>query len=423
MLFWISHAFLSTIILLTYIADIALSQKHINFFMSNNFKTFLKHTAKDFHNQSVNPPIVRASTIIFKSMNDIRKTQNKYKKDPTGGHFDYGRQGTSTTHVLQKILSKLEECHHVFLTPTGFGAVFLAIFSVVRPGDEILVADPVYSPTRLLTEDYLKEYGVKTVFYDPHNLDSLKKIINKKTKLIFVENPGSNTFEFQDLSKILLIAKKNKIFTAIDNTWATPYFFKPLKLGFDMSIISATKYYSGHSDVMGGSLAVNKKLFKLIEKTQKITGLRLSPDDAYLITRGLRTLDVRLDRHQENAKKVAKFLSKFKNIKLLYPYKQDSLNFRMWKKYYSGASGLMGLKIKSKSKKSVDKFVNSLKLFGYGYSWGGFESLALHQQSREQGKRQFLDLKNDEHLVRLHIGLEDPEDLIQDLKKSIKFIK
>ena len=391
--------------------------------MTNTFKTFLKHTAKDFHNQSVNPPIVRASTIIFKSMNDIRKTQNKYKKNPTGGHFDYGRQGTSTTHILQKILSKLEESYHVFLTPTGFGSVFLAIFSVVRPGDEILVADPVYSPTRLLTEDYLKEYSIKTVFYDPHDLTSLKKKINKKTKLIFVENPGSNTFEFQDLSKIISIAKKNKIFTAIDNTWATPYFFKPIKLGFDMSIISATKYYSGHSDVMGGSLAVNKKLFKLIEKTQKITGLRLSPDDAYLITRGLRTLDVRLDRHQENAKKVAAFLSKFKNIKLLYPYKKGSINFRMWKKYYSGASGLMGLKIKSKNKKSVDKFVNSLKLFGFGYSWGGFESLVLHQQSKEKGKRKFLNLNKDEHLVRLHIGLEDPKDLIQDLKKSIKFIK
>ena len=143
--------------------------------MTNTFKTFLKHTAKDFHNQSVNPPIVRASTIIFKSMKDIRKTQNKYKKNPTGGHFDYGRQGTSTTHILQKILSKLEESYHVFLTPTGFGAVFLAIFSVVRPGDEILVADPVYSPTRLLTEDYLKEYGIKTVFYNPHDLGSLKK--------------------------------------------------------------------------------------------------------------------------------------------------------------------------------------------------------------------------------------------------------
>ena len=227
--------------------------------MSYSFKTFLKHTAKDFHNQSVNPPVVRASTIIFKSMQDIRKTQKKNIKDPTGGHYDYGRQGTSTTHVLSKILTKLEESYHVFLTPTGFGSVFLAIFSVVRPGDEIIVADPVYSPTRLLTKDYLKEFNIKTKFYNPHDLNSIKKNISKKTKLIFVECPGSNSFEFQDLSKIISIAKKNKIFTAIDNTWGTPYFLKPIKLGFDMSIVSATKYYSGHSDVMGGSLAVNKK--------------------------------------------------------------------------------------------------------------------------------------------------------------------
>ena len=391
--------------------------------MSKSFKTFLKHTAKDFHNHSVNPPVVRASTIIFKSMNDIRRTQAKSKRDPLGGHFDYGRQGTSTTHILSKILTRLEESYHVFLTPTGFGAVFLAIFSLVRPGDEILTADPVYNPTRMLTQDYLTEFGVKTTFYNPHDLNSIKKNITKKTKLIFVENPGSNTFEFQDLSKIISIAKKNKILTVIDNTWATPYFLKPIKLGFDMAIVSATKYYSGHSDVMGGSLAVNKKVFKQIEKAQKITGLRLGPDDAYLITRGLRTLDVRLEKHQENAKKVAAFLSKNKKLKLLYPYKKGSFNYKMWKKYYSGASGLMGLKIKSKNKKSVIKFVNSLKLFGYGYSWGGFESLALHQGKSERGNRKFLNLDKDERLVRLHIGLEDPNDLIADIKQALRHLK
>tara|TARA_B100001173_G_scaffold152032_1_gene131822 strand:- start:174 stop:1349 length:1176 start_codon:yes stop_codon:yes gene_type:complete len=391
--------------------------------MVNSFKTFLKHTAKDFHNQSVNPPIVRASTIIFKSMNDIRKTQAKYKKDPRGGYFDYGRQGTSTTHILQKILSKLEESYHTFLTPTGFGSVFLAIFSVVRPGDEILTVDPVYNPTRMLTKDYLNEFGIKTTFYNPHDLKTISKNITNKTKLIFVENPGSNTFEFQDLSKVLQIAKKNKILTAIDNTWATPYFFKPIKLGFDMAIVSATKYYSGHSDVMGGSLAVNKKVFKHVEKAQKITGLRLGPDDAYLITRGLRTLDVRLDKHYENAMKVAAFLSKDKRIKLLYPYRKGSENYKMWKKYYSGASGLMGLMIKARNKKSVIKFVNSLKLFGYGYSWGGFESLAIHQGKSERGNRKYLSLKKDERLVRLHIGLEDPNDLIADLKQALRYVK
>ena len=391
--------------------------------MDKSFKTFLKHTAKDYYNQSVNPPVVRASTIIFKTMNELRKTQAKGKKNPTGGHFDYGRQGTSTTYILQQMLKRMEDCYHVFLTPTGFGSVFLSIFSVVRPGDEILVADPVYYPTRLLTEDFLKPFNIKTIFYNPHDLNTLKKKITNKTKLIYVESPGSNSFEFLDLSKILSIAKKYKLFTAIDNTWATPYFLKPIQLGFDMSIVSATKYYSGHSDVMGGSLAVNKKVFKYVEKANKITGLRLGPDDAYLIIRGLRTLDVRLDKHQENAKKIANFLSKNKKVKLLYPYKKGSYNYKMWKKYYSGASGLMGLKIKSKSKKSVLKFVNSLKLFGYGYSWGGFESLALQQEFRELGNRKYLGLAKDEHLVRLHIGLEDPNDLINDLKRSLKFIK
>jgi cystathionine beta-lyase len=400
-----------------------LSPSVIKFFMSSSFKTFLKHTAKDFHNQSVNPPVVRASTIIFKSMQHIRKTQAKALKNPTGGHYDYGRQGTSTTYILQKILTKLEESYHVFTTPTGFGAVFLAIFSVTRPGDEIIVADPVYSPTRLLTENFLKEFNIKTTFYNPHDLKTLERAITKKTKLIFVENPGSNSFDFQDLGKIISIAKKNKILTVMDNTWGTPYYLKPIKLGFDMSIVSATKYYSGHSDVMGGSLAVNKKVFNQVKNAERITGLRLGPDDAYLITRGLRTLDVRLDRHRENAKKVAEFLSKNKRFKLLYPYKKDSYNFRMWKKYYSGASGLMGLKIKSKNINSVRKFVNSLKLFGYGYSWGGFESLALHQEFRETGARKYLKLAKDEHLVRFHIGLEDPKDLIADIKQALKHLK
>ena len=392
--------------------------------MGNSFKTFLKHTAKDFHNQSVNPPVVRASTIIFKSMQDIKKTQNKYLKDPVSGNFDYGRQGTSTTYALQQILRKIEECYKVYLTPTGFGAIFLGVLSVVKPDDEILVTDSVYSPSRLLTETYLKKFNIRAIFYNPNDFNDLKSKITKKTKLIFVENPGSNTFEFQDLSKIVALAKKNKIYTAIDNTWGTPYFFKPIKLGFDMSIVSATKYYSGHSDVMGGSLAISKRVFKLVEATNKVSGLRLGPDDAYLILRGIRTLDVRLDKHQENALKISKFLSKQKKIiKVFYPFKKGSQNYKLWKKYYSGASGLLGFKIKSKNKNSVLKFVNSLKLFGYGFSWGGFESLALYQTHQALGKRQFTRINTDEHIIRMHIGLEDPKDIIDDIKQALKFIK
>ena len=392
--------------------------------MKTNLRTFIKHTAKDFHNQSVNPPVVRASTIIFKNLQEIEKAEKKYLKNPRSGNFNYGRQGTPTTYALQKVLQEMEECYKVYLTPTGFGAVFLAVLSVVQPGDEILVTDSVYSPTRLLTQDYLKKFNIKSIFYNPLNLNDLKNKVSKKTKLIFVENPGSNTFEFQDLKKIITLAKKNNIFTAIDNTWATPYLLKPIKLGFDMSIVSATKYYSGHSDVMGGSLAINKKVFKLVEPTNRVSGLRLSPDEAYLVLRGIRTLDVRLDKHHLNALKVANFLSKHKKIlNVYYPYKKKSQNYKMWKKYYSGASGLMGLKVKSKNTKTVKNFINSLKLFGHGYSWGGFESLALYQSQRQLGARNYTNLKKNEHIIRLHIGLEDPKDIINDLKQGLKKIK
>jgi len=403
--------------------DIALSIKY-QYYMKTNLRTFIKHSAKDFHNQSVNPPVVRASTIIFKNLQDIEKAENKYSKDPRSGNFNYGRQGTSTTYALQKILQEMEQCYKVYLTPTGFGAVFLAILSLVEPGDEILVTDSVYSPTRLLTQDYLKKFKVKSIFYDPKNFNDIKNKISNKTKLIFVENPGSNTFEFQDLKKIISLAKKRKIYTAIDNTWGTPYLIQPIKLGFDMSIVSATKYYSGHSDVMGGTLAVNKKVFKLVESTNRVTGQRLSPDDAYLILRGIRTLDVRMDKHHSNALKVAKFLAKQKKVaKVFYPLKKNSQSYKLWKKYYTGASGLMGLRIKSKNKPSVKNFVNSLKLFGYGYSWGGFESLALYQNQRQLGARSYTNLNKDEHIIRLHIGLEDPSDIINDLKQALKKIK
>ena len=391
--------------------------------MAESFKTFLKHTYKDFKTRSVNPPLVRTSTMVFKSMFDLRQVQKKNFKNPRGGHFEYGRQGTTTTFELEKILTKLEDSYYTFLTPTGFGSVFLCLFSILRPGDEIIIADPIYSPTRLLTENYLKEFNISTKFYDPNNLNTIKDNFTSKTKLIYVENPGSNTFEFQDLTKIILFAKKKNILTAIDNTWATPYFLKPIKIGFDFSIVSATKYYSGHSDVMGGSLAVSKRVFNKVMKAQNMTGLRLSPDDAYLIMRGIRTLDIRLDKQQDNAIKIAKFLSKKKNIKVLYPYKKNTKNYKFWKKYYSGSSGLMGIKIKAENKKSVDKFVNSLKLFGHGYSWGGYESLALHQEINEQGNRKYLKLNKNEYIVRLHIGLEDSKDLIKDINKSLRFLR
>ena len=392
--------------------------------MKKSIKTFLKTAGKDNIARSANPAIVRASTIFFDTIQEMRKHQKDIAKGKKVKHWDYGRQGSQTTIQLQNILKELEQAHSVFLTQTGFGAVVLAIMSVCRPGDEIVISDCVYRPTQKLTSQLLVEFNIKAIWYNPNSFEDLKNKVTKKTKLIYVENPGSNTFEFQDLGKIVALAKRKKIYTAIDNTWGTAYYLKPIKLGFDMSIVSATKYYSGHSDVMAGTLAVSKKVYKKVWWYNHLSGYRLSADDAYLVIRGLRTLDLRLEKHQENTKTVIKWLHKQKKIaKILYPYKTSSTDYKLWKKHYSGASGLLGIIIKSKSKTSVYKFVNSLELFGIGYSWGGYSSLAVYNDPVEMGNRLFFKLEKNHHLIRMHIGLEDPKDLINDLKKSLRLIK
>ncbi len=397
--------------------------------MKKSIKTYLKRPSKDNTNRSANPSVTRASTILFESMQELKKHELKIKQNKKITHYSYGRYGSSTTIELENILKELENAYHVFLTGTGFGGIALALMSLCRPGDEILVSDNVYGPTKEISEKLLKEFNINALFYNPDSFDDLKEKITEKTKMILVENPGSITFEFQDLSKIVRLAKKNNILTLLDNTWGTPLYLRPLELGFDMSFCSATKYFSGHSDAMGGSLAVNKKVFKKIMFFYKLSGYRMAADEAYLIIRGLRTLDTRLKQHYENTKIVINFLKKQKKIiEILYPHKPSSKNYKLWKKYYSGATGLFSIVIKSKNKPSVIKFVNSLELFGIGYSWGGFESLAILQELRaikdeySQGRR-FFRFKKDEHIVRLHIGLEEPKDLIADLKKSLRYVK
>ena len=385
--------------------------------------TKLKILAQDKISRSANPAVVRNSTVFFKNVQELLKHENLVKKGSKVNFYEYGRAGSQTTIALQNFISDLEAAHTTFLTSTGFGAVALAIMSICRPGDEIVVTDAVYAPTRMITSKLLKDFKIKTHFYNPKSIKSLQLKINKRTKMIFVENPGSNTFEFQDLSKIIKIAKQRKIITAIDNTWGTPFFIKPLKLGFDMSISSGTKYLSGHSDVMLGSLAVNKKVYEKVRFCNKLFGYRASPDDAYLVLRGLRTLDIRLKKHEENTKKIVNFLKKEKKIcEILYPHKKGSENYENWKKYYSGSTGLFSVIIKSKNRNSIYKFINSLKLFGIGQSWGGFESLVLYQSHVIQ--RVYKNyIKPNHHIVRFHIGLEDPKDLIEDLRKAIKKIR
>ena len=398
--------------------------------MKKSISTFLKPPVKDNTNRSANPPVTRASTILFNSMQEMYKHELKIKRHKKVSHYTYGRYGSTTTIELENILKELEQAYHVFLTGTGFGGIALALMSLCRPGDEILVSDNVYGPTKEISQELMKEFDVIAKFYNPVSIKDLREKITNKTKIILVENPGSNTFEFQDLSKITQIAKRKKILTLLDNTWGTPLYLKPLKIGFDMSFCSATKYYSGHSDAMGGSLAVNKKVFKKIMFFYKLSGYRMSADEAYLVIRGLRTLDIRLKQHYENTKIVINFLKSQKKIKeILYPYNPSSKNYKLWKKYYSGSTGLFSIVIKSKKKSSVISFVNSLKLFGIGYSWGGFESLAIFQEIKSSKKdeylkgRQFYRFKKDEFIVRLHIGLEDPKDLIEDLKQGLKKIK
>jgi cystathionine beta-lyase len=390
--------------------------------MKKSISTLLKHSSFSKINRSANPAVVRASTILFDSMQELASHEKKILNDKPITHYTYGRYGSQTTIELQKIIKELEQAHHVFLHSTGFGSVSLAFMALCKSGDEALVADNVYYPTREITEKLLPKYNIKTKFYDPNNIKDLQNKITKKTKLIFVENPGSITFEFQDLKEIIKLANKKNITTVMDNTWGTPLFFKPLSIGFDASISSATKYFSGHSDAMGGTLSVNKKTYDKIKFCDKLLGSRLSADEAYLIIRGVRTLDIRLKAHQENTIKVINFLKKQKKIKeILYPHKKGSKNYKMWKKYYSGATGLLSIVVRAKSKVSVFKFVNKLELFGIGYSWGGFESLAIYHDISKS--RNFYKFGKNEHLVRLHIGLEDPQDLIADLKKSLKNIK
>jgi cystathionine beta-lyase len=390
--------------------------------MKKSISTLLKHSSFNKINRSANPPVVRASTILFDSMQELASHEKKILNDKPITHYAYGRYGSQTTIELQKIVKELEQAHHVFLHSTGFGSVSLAFMALCQAGDEVLVADNVYYPTREITEKLLPKYNITTKYYDPNNIKDLQNKITKKTKLIFVENPGSITFEFQDLKEIVRLGKKNNIITAMDNTWGTPLYFKPLSLGFDVSISSATKYLSGHSDAMGGTLAVNKKTYSKVKFCDKLLGSRLSADEAYLIIRGARTLDIRLKAHSENTKKIVNFLKKQKKIKeVLYPHKPGSINYKMWKKYYSGATGLLSIVIKAKSKSSVFKFVNKLELFGIGYSWGGFESLAIYHDISKI--RNFYKFEKNDHLVRIHVGLEDPKDLITDLKNSLKNIK
>jgi cystathionine beta-lyase len=358
----------------------------------------------------VNPPVWRASTILFDSVADMRAAN-----PPRDGRLHYGRSGTPSQWALAEALTELEPgAAGTRLFPSGAAAVSAALLTVLRPGDELLMVDSAYAPTRFFCDGLLKQFGVTTRYYDPLIGGGIAELIGGATRAIFLESPGSLTFEVQDVPAICRIAQERGIVTLIDNTWATPLLFPAIEAGVDFAILACTKYVVGHSDAMLGSVTTTEEHWPYLCETSRMLGQHVSPDDAFLGLRGLRTMGVRLKRHEENALQVARWLAEQPQVaKVLHPALPDCPGHELWARDFRGASGLFSFVLNGGKDGARARLIDGLRHFGIGYSWGGFESLALPidpERSRSVRKPQ-----EDGPTVRLHIGLEDPQDLIDDL--------
>ena len=368
------------------------------------------------HYGSVNTPVYRTSTVLFDNMQSLRSSM----KEKNQG-IVYGRFGTPTTFAFEEAIAELEEGGKSVATSSGKAAIVASLIAFLESGDHLLMVDCVYGPTRTFAINILSKFGIETTFFDSNIGINIKKLIKKNTKVIYLESPGSLTFEVQDLRAISKIAKRFNIITMIDNTWATPIYLKPITLGIDISIHAATKYIVGHSDAMLGVITTRPDIHKIVRSTAHALGAAPGSDDLFLGLRGLRTLGIRLEKHQENALKLIDFLSNQSQIKnILYPAYYKSKDYNMWKNTYTGASGLFGIELENYNQKLVDNFINSLSLFGIGYSWGGFESLII--QSKLKSIRSIKNW-NGKVLLRIHAGLEDYSDLINDLKNALQVLK
>ena len=363
----------------------------------------------------VNTPVVRASTVVFESVAAMRDATDRVfqKHEKT---LYYGRRGTPTHWTLQEAVTDLAGGADTVLTPSGLSACTVAILGCVKAGDHILVTDSVYEPTRNFCTGYLKSFGVETTFYDPLIGAGIAALMKPNTTLVFCESPGSLTFEIQDLPAIAAAAHAGGAKVAVDNTWASPLFCQPLALGADISIEAGTKYIVGHSDALIGTITGTAEAIVGVHKASGALGMAVSPDDAYLATRGLRTLAVRLARHQDSALTVARWLQSQPEVaRVLYPALPEDPGHALWKRDFSGASGLMGVLFKQTSKAAVDALIDGMELFPLGFSWGGFESL-IAPVTPTRTARPWTDPTPG---VRLHIGLEDVTDLIEDLDKGL----
>ena len=360
----------------------------------------------------VNVPIWRASTHLYDNVAALEAG----KSSNADGRFFYGRRGSPTQWSLAEALTEMEPgAHGTMLYPSGVAAIACALLSVLKAGDVLLMTDNAYDPSRSLADGFLKRFGVETRYFDPLTTD-YETLFCDRTKAILLESPGSLTFEVQDIPAICAAAKKRDVVTLLDNTWATSYFHTALDKGIDMAILSCTKYIVGHSDVMMGSVTTHAKYWTRLRQTAQQLGQTVSPDDAYLASRGLRTLSVRMKAHAASALQIAKWLQTQPDVAAVYhPALPECPGHAIWKRDFTGASGLFSFIHKGDAATGA-AFVDALDLFGIGYSWGGFESLALPVQPEKY--RSAVAWEKDGTLIRLQIGLEDTDDLIADLSQA-----
>jgi cystathionine beta-lyase len=370
---------------------------------------------KEWLRGMVNVPVSRTSTVLFDSVADMHTGY-----PPKDGRLSYGRNGTWTQWSLAEALTELEPgAAGTQLFPSGSAAVSVALTSVLSPGDELLLADSAYAPTRHFAQRELKRLGIAVRFYDPlTSAEELQALVTEKTRAIFMESPGSLTFETQDVPGICAMAKPRGITTLLDNTWATPFLFPAITKGVDLSIVACTKYISGHSDLMMGSVTAAPSHWDRLSRTSRSFGQYVSPDDAFLAARGLRTLGVRLRQHEKGALEVAHWLREQPQVKtVLHPAFEECPGHEYWKRDFFGASGLFSVVLTAGDAAARDRLIDSLELFGIGFSWGGFESLASPADLDKLRTAAPQDFSGP--LLRLHIGLEDPADLIADLDRAL----
>jgi cystathionine beta-lyase len=358
----------------------------------------------------VNPPVVRGSTVLYPTADDLHAHR---------GEFQYGRRGTPTTKALQQALMALEgpQCAGVGIAPSGLAAITTTLLAVLKSGDHLLVCDNAYRPTRNFCNGMLARYGVETTYFDPLIGAGIGELFKPNTRAVLAEAPGSQTFEMPDIPAIASVVHARGALVIDDNTWATPLYHRSLEQGVDISIQAATKYIGGHSDIMFGTISANAKAWPLIAEAIQLLGVCAGPDDVFLALRGLRTLAVRLAQHHRSGLEMARWLAtRPEVIRVLHPALENDPGHAIWKRDFSGASGLFSIVLKPAPQKAVDTLLDTVKLFGMGYSWGGFESLVIPFDC--EGYRTATKWAPGGPTLRLHIGLEDVGDLKADLKRG-----